>query len=68
MTTYRCKDGETLDQVCYRWYGRHGMEERVLAVNPGLADLGPELPAGTLLRLPELVASVTNPQPVRLWD
>lgn len=43
------------------------MTEAVLAANPGIADLGPILPHGAELVLPD-----TSPQPavqtVQLWD
>ncbi len=60
--------GDTVDAICQRVFGRTaGVTEAVLEANPGLADLGPVLPHGTVLDLPD-----TNPQPavqrVQLWD
>lgn len=61
MTTYTVRrDGERLDLICWRYYGRLSgrVVEQVLAANPGLARLGPHaLPAGTLIRLPALPAA-----------
>ncbi|ENA2185168.1 tail protein X, partial [Escherichia coli] len=39
--------GDTLDAICVRYYGRtEGVVETVLAANPGLAELGAMLPHG----------------------
>ncbi|REE92647.1 tail protein X [Cupriavidus plantarum] len=60
--------GETVDAICQRIYGQTaGVTEAVLEANRGLADLGPVLPHGTVVDLPDL-----PPQPevqrVQLWD
>ena len=45
MTTYRTSEGDIIDAVCRRHYGREaGAVEAVLEANPGLADLGPRRP------------------------
>ncbi len=64
----RAMQGETLDAVCQRIYGRTaGVTEAVMEANPGLADLGAVLPHGTEIEMPD-----TPPQPavqrVQLWD
>ncbi len=60
--------GDTLDALCYRRYGRtEGVVEAVLAVNPGLAELGAVLPHGTAIELP-VVESSTTSETVNLWD
>ena len=60
--------GDTLDALCYRRYGRtEGVVEAVLAVNPGLAELGAVLPDGTAVELP-VVESSTVSGTVNLWD
>lgn len=69
MLTVRANQGETLDAICYRVFGRTaGVTEAALEANTGLADLGPVLPAGTLITLPEPADAV---QPVidqvQLW-
>ncbi|WP_459900060.1 tail protein X [Desulfobaculum senezii] len=65
---YRTKDGDMVDAICQRHYGRTaGVVESVLEANPDLADLGPVLDAGVVIVLPELPA----PEPdegVSLWD
>ena len=65
---YRTIDGDMVDAICFRVFGRSdGMVEALLAANPGLADIGPILPAGLLLQLPA-VGEVRAPHPIRLWD
>ncbi|APF87460.1 tail protein X [Ralstonia nicotianae] len=64
----RATQGDTIDAICQRVYGRTaGVTETVLAANPGIADLGPILPHGAALVLPDI-----SPQPavqtVQLWD
>lgn len=66
MTQYRTKDGDTLDWVCWKYYGTmSGAVEAVLEANPRLADYGPVLPAGVLVSLPELPEPVSDG--VSLW-
>ncbi|WP_435635339.1 tail protein X [Pseudomonas solani] len=68
MTSTRALQGETLDALCWRLYGRTaGVTEAVLEANPGLADLGPHLPQGHRILLP---AQAPQPQrqAVALWD
>ncbi len=66
---YRTRDGDTLDWICWKHYGRSsGAVEAVLAVNPGLADKGPVYAAGELITLPELAAAAETTTLIRLWD
>lgn len=70
MQTVRASQGDTLDALCYRVFGRTaGVTEAALEANTGLADLGPVLPMGTLVTLPDPADAV---QPdvdiVQLWD
>lgn len=68
MKAVRAHDGETVDAICYRVLGRTaGVTERVLALNPGLAELGPRLPQGTLVQMPEQLAPRTHAT-VQLWS
>ncbi|MEW5560251.1 tail protein X [Enterobacter asburiae] len=62
------QQGDTLDALCQRYYGRTGgVVEAVLDENPGLAELGAILPHGTAVSLPEVdTAPVT--ETVNLWD
>lgn len=69
MPTYRTIDGDVIDAVCRRYYGREaGAVEAVLEANPGLAELGPVLPAGTLVELPDLPTPLETIETVKLWD
>lgn len=49
----------TLDLLLWRQHGVAGaaLLEQTLEINPGVADLGAELPIGTSVTLPELPAS-----------
>ncbi|MDR5887573.1 tail protein X [Vreelandella janggokensis] len=65
---YRTKDGDTVDWVCWRAYGRlsERITEKVLEANPGVAEHGPLLPGGLQLNLPD----IEQPAPtrrIRLW-
>ncbi|MXO73566.1 phage tail protein [Altererythrobacter buctensis] len=64
------RDGETLDEICWRVIGRTAaVTEQSLELNPGLADLGPRLPGGTNVRLPDPpAAQFPMRETVRLWD
>jgi phage tail protein X len=67
--TYRTSIGDTADFIAWKQYGTQSgrVVEQLLDANPGLADYGPELPAGVLVTLPDiqLEAAATV---VRLWD
>lgn len=65
----RANQGETLDALCQRVLGRTaGVTEAALSANHGLADLGPVLPNGTLVELPDTVqATQTETALVQLW-
>ena len=65
--TYTAIEGDVLDAICWRQYGRQaGAVEAVLAANPGLADLGPVLPLGTVIELPVIDEAPASGY-VRLW-
>jgi len=62
------QQGDTLDALCYRHYGRtEGVVELVLAANFGLAEFGDILPHGTAVELPDLDTAATS-ETVQLWD
>ena len=68
MARYLTKDGDMLDAICAKHYGRTaGAVEAVLEANPGLAERGPELAAGVVVALPEL-AEPEQDEGVSLWD
>lgn len=69
MATYRAKAGEMVDEICQLYYGRTaGVVEQVYEANRGLAELGPRLPAGTLVELPEVGQAETETVYPELWD
>lgn len=69
MPSIRAQQGDTVDAICWRYYGRTaGVVEQVLDVNPGLADLGAVLPMGTAITLPEVATQAPQRQVVNLWD
>ncbi|MGM0985438.1 MAG: tail protein X [Pseudomonadota bacterium] len=69
MPTVRTHQGETLDALCWRVLGQTAeVTEQALKLNPGLAGLGPILPHGTLVRLPdEQPATPRVVETVQLW-
>lgn len=68
-TTYRTKQGETLDLICWRHYGlRRGIVERVLNANYGLANQPPVLPMGLSIVLPDIPQPTQTAPIQKLWD
>ena len=65
---YRTKDGDMLDAICWKHYGRESAVIDVLEANPHLADQGAVLSAGILIELPDLAEPVADTEVVRLWD
>ena len=63
-------DGLALDALLFETYGREDLVPLALDANPGLAALGPILPAGTVIRMPDPPAIVAEPaeMPVSLWS
>lgn len=59
---------EMLDELCRRTTGNTAeVVEATLAANPGLAKLGPRLPAGTVVQI--VVPPKRNTkQTINLWD
>ena len=64
---YRTKDGDLLDSICFKYYGRESAVAAVLEANPGLADKGPVFEAGIEFDLPELVTPEKD-QGISLWN
>jgi len=63
------QQGDTVDALCFRHYGRtRGVVEATLEMNAGLADLGPILPHGQAVDLPEAPNDQPTISTVRLWD
>lgn len=66
------QQGETLDAICWRVLGRtEGVTEQAYDLNPHLAELGPNLPGGTQVTLPDMATTTSTPAKratVKLWD
>ncbi|WP_193391515.1 tail protein X [Erythrobacter sp. SG61-1L] len=68
LETITSKAGEMLDQIVWRHRGRTAaLVEQALELNPGLADLGPVLPAGIAITLPEAASAQPVRETVKLW-
>jgi phage tail protein X len=68
MAAVIARQGETVDQIAARCYGGDtAMTLAILEANPGLAALGPILPHGTAVTLPERVAAPAAAT-INLWD
>jgi phage tail protein X len=65
---YQTKDGETLDLICWRHYGRTaGVVEKVLVANRHLAEYGAVFPAGVRIALPVIDEPKSN-QKIKMWQ
>jgi len=64
------QQGDTLDALCWRHVQQtRGVVEQALELNRDLAALGPILPLGTAVILPEPVHVAAPTQPlVQLWS
>ncbi|WP_336810946.1 tail protein X [Bosea sp. MMO-172] len=70
MTPFVTRQGQTVDMVCWEHYRRTAdITEIVFDANPGLADLGPVLPMGTRILLPDLPVPQREARKLTsLWD
>ena len=68
-TQVRAQQGDTVDLILWRAYGQTaGVTEQTLELNPGLPDLGPLLPQGYPVTLPDPPAAPAHVERVNLWD
>lgn len=68
MKIYTTKDGDVLDAICWRHYGRTaGVFEKVLVSNRHLAEMPAVLPAGIKINLPIIDEPKSN-QKIKLWQ
>lgn len=67
---YIVSDGDTLESIVWKQYARRDAAaiNQVLAANMGIADLGPELPAGWVVALPDLAQVKSETAVLRLWN
>lgn len=62
------EQGDTVDAICWRHYRQTGgVTEQVLQINQNLAALGPVLPMGTPITLPNIPVQATK-NTIKLWD
>lgn len=61
------QQGDSIDSLCWRHLGSSSAVETVLESNRGLAALGPILPIGTPVDLPDQVAAREN-KIIQLWE
>ena len=65
----QAQQNDTVDALAYRHFGRTvSLVEAVLLRNPGLADHGPILPAGTPVELPDDPPAAPAEETVKLWE
>lgn len=66
--TVSTKSGDTVDLLALAAYGLSaGTTEAILDANPRLAAVGPVLPAGIVVVLPDVAAPAPSTQ-TKLWD
>lgn len=66
---YVTADGDMVDLIAYRYYGKHAKNtEAIFEANPGLAGLGPVLPAGVAVKLPQMPQPSSTTPFRQLWD
>lgn len=58
-TIYTTRDGDVLDDICWRYYGNADNLIAVLNANPGLSELGNYYDAGV-----EIILPIITPEPV----
>ena len=71
MRIVYARQGDTVDALIWRELGATaGLVEQVLAHNRGLASLGPVLPTGTRVEIPERENAASTPilPTLQLWD
>lgn len=67
-TKYLSINGDMLDALCYKQYGRESAVTDVLEANPGLAAKGSVLEAGVVIVFPDLDEITKEIVNVKLWD
>lgn len=62
------KQGDTIDLICHRHYGRTaGITELVIRANPGVENYTGALPQGMVINLPIEAPSATKTT-TQLWE
>lgn len=66
---YITRQGQTVDLACQDHYGRTAeVTEVVLMANSGLSSLGPILPMGTRITMPDVATKKAAQTLPSLWD
>lgn len=69
MTVVYARERDTVDAICYRHLRSTSIVEQVYRDNPRLANLGPVLPQGTPVVLPEVIEQQEQgDEVIQLWD
>ncbi|AKG08088.1 tail protein X [Moraxella bovoculi] len=66
IRTIRSIQGDSLDSISYRYYGK-SVVESLLSANPHLSN-DVILPIGTVVVLPTLVQPTQSKQTIQLWS
>lgn len=68
MAQYRTKNGDMIDAICQKYYGRQSaVVELVYEANRGLSEYGALLPSGLVIELPDIPA-IEAIKTIKLWD
>lgn len=67
MKTYLCADDDMLDAICYRFYDRFDVLDKLLLANRHLARAPLMLAAGTIVNLPDIPATPEK-RLIRIWS
>lgn len=68
MIKYTVERPQTLEMICFRFYGAHeGYLEKVLEANYGLAQQPLRLPVGLVIYLPDLPKYEKALKLIKLW-
>lgn len=66
---YTTVEGETVDLIAFRERGQTAsVTEQILELNPGLSALGPLLPAGLVILIPDPAPKQTIRNVPRIWS
>lgn len=68
MRAHRTIAGDMIDVVAHRLMGSDAHAASLLEANRHVAGLGPVLPAGLVLAIPDAPAAPGVRQPIRLWS
>ncbi|WP_314338441.1 tail protein X [Acinetobacter guillouiae] len=69
MKTVYAIQNDTLDAICWRYNLGSAAVVQVLEANSKLSELGPFIPMGTAIQLPDLTTQQNKTtQTIQLWD